>query len=286
MSEQGELLKNLIDEDFGIEHDTGDYWRGIKHDSLVLNYKEGLFYWNSRDIAGGVVEYYKYVRNEKPPAKFLIKKLPLSKSLSVEKREEIVVYPKLVDAFWKAGQNKRDYWYKRLLNDDTIDRFKLGYNNGWYSIPLYKDGDFYNIQFRRDEPKKGITQKYRRPPFLFNSAILGVVSEVIFAEGIVDAILLSQLGFPAVSKNTGANGWYTDWIKYFKYVDKIYLVFDNDTAGKKGMETGSRILGTHRCKGYTFEDFDKSGYDVIDYFKDGHSKEDFTKLLGLSRMVY
>ncbi len=54
MSEVGELLKQLIEEDFGIEHDTGSYYRAIKHDSLVLNHKKGIFYWNSKDIAGGL----------------------------------------------------------------------------------------------------------------------------------------------------------------------------------------------------------------------------------------
>jgi len=286
MSYEGELLKELIDEDFGIEHDTGDYWRAVKHDSLVLDLPKGIFYWNSKDIAGSVAEYYKYVRGEKPPTKFLLRESAFTLALEPEKKEEVHVYPPLVDAYWKLGKQNRQYWYDRLLTDTTIDRFKLGYNNGWYSLPIYKDGDFYNIQYRRDEPEKGVSLHYKRPPFLFNSAILPIVSEVIFTEGIVDAILLSQMGFPAVSKNTGAGGWFPEWIRYFISIDTIYMLFDNDEAGEKGMAKGSDIFGAHRCKGYTFSDFAKKGYDVVDYFRDGHTKEELTDLLGMARMVY
>ena len=83
-----------------------------------------------------------------------------------------------------------------------------------------------------------------------------MVNEVIFTEGIVDAILLSQMGFPAVSKNIGAGGWYPEWASYFRFIDKIYMLFDNDEAGRKGMKKGAEVLGIHRCKGYTFEDFE------------------------------
>ena len=63
------------------------------------------------------------------------------------------------------------------------------------------------------------------------------------------------------------------------------MLFDNDEAGERGMNKGKDILGAHRCRGYTFSDFDKKGYDVIDYFRDGHTKEDFIKLIGLARMI-
>ncbi len=63
------------------------------------------------------------------------------------------------------------------------------------------------------------------------------------------------------------------------------MLFDNDSAGEKGMERGKDILGAHRCKGYTFSDFDKKGYDVIDYFRDGHTRKEFIELLDLARMV-
>ena len=285
MAHAGEVLKNLIEEDYGIVQETERWWRADKHNSLVLDYEKGVFYWNSADIAGGVPEYYKEVRGIAPPEIFVTRP-SFSVDIGFTPKDEVVVYPKLVDAFWQLGTKHREYWHKRLLTDKTIDRFKLGYNNEWYAIPVYKDGDFYNIQFRRDEPEKRITQKYKRPPFLFNSGILGAVSEVIFAEGIVDAILLSQYGFPAISKNTGANGWYPEWIKYFTQIDKIYFLFDNDSAGRKGMLRGTEIFGPERCVGYTFKDFDKQGYDVIDFFRDGNTKEDLTDLLGMARMIY
>jgi len=286
MNNRGEILRQLIDEDFGIEHDTGDYYRAVKHDSLVLDFKKGVFYWNSKDIAGSVEEYYKYVRGVRPPAHLVVSTPEFTLPDTIKEKEEVHVFPELVETYWVLGGNHREYWYDRLLTDATIDRFKLGYNNEWYSLPIYKDGEFYNIQFRRDKPEKGISQRYKRPPFLFNSKILPVVTEVIFTEGIVDAILLSQMGFPAVSKNTGAGGWYPEWVSRFVNVRKIYMLFDNDEAGERGALKGTEILGSHRCKVYTFDDFEKKGYDVIDFFRDGNTRKDLVELLGLARMVY
>ncbi len=67
-----------------------------------------------------------------------------------------VPYEKLVEILWREGKNEREYWYKRTLKDTTIDRWRLGYFDGWYLIPLYLDGIFINFQCRRDEPEKRI----------------------------------------------------------------------------------------------------------------------------------
>src|SRR4030066_265346 len=50
--------------------------------------------------------------------------------------QDVIAYPKLIDIFWEEGLKNRQYWYNRLLNDDTINRFRLGYHDGWYTIPF------------------------------------------------------------------------------------------------------------------------------------------------------
>jgi len=284
-------ILDLVREDFGLEQNSGRWYRSVKHNSLVVDALNQKFYWNSRGISGGVYEYYRFVRNQSPP-KFLggdsriLGRLLAKNSYGDTHPSSVVVYPKLVDVFWKMGLDDRQYWYDRLLTDATIDLFKLGYTgNGFYSIPVYRKNSLYNIQCRPEDKTKNVFQMYKRAPSLFNSSILSNVKEVIFTEGIVDAILLTQLGFPAVSKNTGASYWYSGWALDFFNVDRIYLLFDNDSAGNFGMKRGAEILGFTRCYGYSFREFKTKGYDVVDFFRDGYTKKDFEFILKKARRV-
>ena len=190
-----------------------------------------------------------------------------------------VVYDKLVDILWTNGKTNREYWYKRLLTDATIDRFKLGFYDGWYTIPFFYDGKLMNFQKRRDEPKKRICAWYRGlGPLLFNKDIMSITSKIIVTEGLVDAILLNQLGLPAISKIGGASTWNDDWLKFFDKQETVYLVFDNDPAGIEGAKRISAKIGEYKCKVYTFDGYDDK-YDIIDYFRDGGTVEEFKELV-------
>jgi len=272
-------VAKLVEEDFGIQG-SGEWQKSVEHDSLIVNTERDLFYWNKKEIYGDALAYLLYVR--KIPlveAKLVLNKLDKKYTPSVKYSEDnSVVYEGLVEPLWINGKTKREYWYKRLLTDSTIDRFKLGYYDGWYTIPIFEDNRLTNIQKRRDEPEKLIRPWYRKPPVLFNSSLLSIVDTIYLTEGIVDSILLNQFGIPAMSKVTGAGGWLDSWSKYFMKVNAIYLIFDNDNAGRVGSKRIAKFLGEYKCKIYTFDGF-KERYDVIDYFRDGYSKDDFIRLI-------
>ena len=59
-------------------------------------------------------------------------------------------YEKLGNSTWMNGKHHRTYWYNRLLTDDTIDRFQLGYFNGWNTIPVFESGQLVQIQKRKE----------------------------------------------------------------------------------------------------------------------------------------
>lgn len=119
------------------------------------------------------------------------------KSFSIAPSANIFVktytpYEKLVDFLWLNGKSDRTYWYHRCLEDSTIDRFRLGYFEGWYTLPIYYSGSLYNIQCRRDLPERKMKAWYGgKRPSLINSDILKIVRKVYITEGPVDAILLS-----------------------------------------------------------------------------------------------
>lgn len=181
----------------------------------------------------------------------------------------------LVEVFWKYGQTDKGYWNRRCINDSTIDRFRLGKYDGFWMLPVYMEGNFRNFQMRTDVPEKRIKNWYRGVgPLLFNSDILPLVDYVYITEGPIDALLLVQHGFPAVSHTGGANGWQMNWFKYFTKQKTIYYVADNDDVGIKAARMVSRSLGENRVRIITFEG-EKDKFDFVDFIRDGHTLEEF-----------
>lgn len=283
MSINGEILKGLVEEDFGLTG-YGNWYRARDHNSLVIDYRSGIFFWNSKELIGDPKEYLISVRNMSvADATDHIKMLDgtVDEGAIYTRKEEDppVVYDKLVDILWKNGKTNRSYWYDRLLTDATIDRFKLGYYDGWFTVPFLYDGKLMNFQKRRDEPKKRICAWYRGlGPLLFNKDVMNITSKIIMTEGLVDAVLLNQLGIPAISKIGGASTWNDDWLKFFDSQETVYLVFDNDEAGIDGAKRIAKKLGVYKCRIYTF-DLYPNKYDIIDFFRDEGTVEEFRELI-------
>lgn len=277
------LIERLISQQFTLKG-SGRYLKTEEHSSLVIDTKEGKFYWNSRNIVGDALTWLTKVMGVSyDKATQILKEAEDYEGTHVitikRDGQETIVYPALVEAFWSRGRGNRSYWYKRLLNDETIDRFRLGYNDGWFAVPVFVDGTFRNFQIRRDEPDKLIKNWYSGVgPLLFNSDLLKVVDSVVLTEGPIDAILLNQYGIPAVSQTGGAGNWNNKWMSYFAYQKEIYLVYDNDEAGYKGAGRVARRLGETKCKIYTFDGY-REGFDIVDFFLHGGSIEKFQRLL-------
>jgi len=176
-------------------------------------------------------------------------------------------------------ESDKTYFYNRTINDTSIRRFQLGYYNNFYTVPIFQDGVFKQFQMRRDSPK--LIKNYYKDvgPLLFNSDILRITNEIYITEGLMGAIVLMQNGLPAVSMNIGCEGFMPEWIKHFIYQKRIYILFDNDLAGRKGALRTAKILGETRCVLYNFDEFDARGFAVDDYFIDGGTKDGLLQLI-------
>jgi hypothetical protein len=274
------ILYDLIDQDFGIRG-NGRWYQSLKHDSLVYDAEKDQFFWNSRDIRGNALDYLVHVRHMgAKQARALLKSTYKPITYSDDREHPVYTpYVKLIDTFWLNGFDNRDYWYSRCITDETIDRRRLGYYEGWNLVPLELDGKFVNFQMRRDDPEKMIKLWYELPgwsPVLINTEILDIVDTIFITEGLVDAILLSQEGIPAVSHTGGGGYWNIEWCKYFSKIQKIYYIMDNDEIGRKAGQKVASNLGVYRTYLYSFEDR-KKGYDTGDFFKEGGTAADFKK---------
>lgn len=283
MNVNSEILARFIEEDYGLKKEGSKWFRAVEKSSLTLDGERGIFYYNSENIVGDALVYLTKVRSMSfAEAKDLLKTFDYRGTLVYTingKQEDVVVYPRLVDIFFEDGVNNRDYLYKRGIWDSTIDRFRVGWYNGFNMIPFYDEGAFRNFQMRKDDPVKTIRNYYRGVgALLFNSDILSIVDRVYYTEGPLDAMVLIQNGIPAIS-STGGSAFKPEWYSKFINIKSIYILFDNDSAGVKEALRLADFLGTTRCKIYTFGDFEQQGYDPVDYFRDGYQAKDLLEIV-------
>lgn len=285
-------METLLEKVVGLDQNlvgSGRYRKTEEHSSLVLDLEKQIWYWNSQNLKGGPLEYLLFIRKlPEDMARALINDLSgVSASEYVPHRMGEPVFPneKLVDIFWKNGLNDRDYWYHRCLVDSTIDRFRLGKYDGLWTLPIYVNGKFRNFQCRTDVPKKLIKPWYRGVgPLLFNSNILQIVRRVFITEGPIDAILMNQVGYPAVSHTGGANGWNDSWFPFFRNQKEIFYVADNDKAGYAAARKVANSLGKFRVRIISFLDYGLK-YDFVDFIRNGGSKEEFDTLVEKSQHI-
>src|SRR3990172_11748425 len=288
------VLENLISQDFEVLGKDCSRWATTaEHDSLVIDREKGIFYWNSKNVVGDELVWLTRIKRHSfsEAKKILADYKSYSETFvytikSDKGEEDIIVFPKLVSIFWEEGLNNREYFYERLLTDDTINRFQLGYHDGFYTIPIFMDGTFRNFQCRKDKPRKLIRPWYRGiGGLLYNSEILKVVDRVLITEGPVDAILLNQLGFPAMATTNGST-WKHGWHDKFSRVKEIIVVCDNDIPGIKFGKQIANSLSIERVKIATFEGYpDKT--DTISFFRDyDGDMEEFKNILSKARYTY
>jgi DNA primase len=284
------LLEKVISKDQELSG-TGRWLKGTENSSLVVDTDKQIFFWNSRGIVGDVYVWLTQVKGMSyGDAKEYLKGLDTFTGAfihDIRDKEEQVVYPKLVDVFYENGLDHTEYWDRRGINADTIHRFKLGYNNGWFTVPIYQDGLFKNFQLRQDKPEKKILHYYKNTgPFMFNSDILKLTDSIVITEGLTDCLRLYQEGIPCVSHTNGAEVWLDDWYKYFFHQKIVYVIYDNDNAGKLGAIKVAKNLGIYRTYIYNFEGHDEK-YDIVEFFREGNRTEDMENLLkNKARRIY
>lgn len=280
-----DLMTRLVEEDHGVEFNGGRWARAVDHDSLVVDREKQKFYFNSAGISGTPLTYLLKVRgwNYKQSIEYLKQFKDFKDTIILEYRdgEETVVYPKLVEIFHENLMNvSKDYFYSRGINDESISRFQLGYDDGWYVIPFFVNGVFKDFQKRRDYPNKRIFSYYKGVgPLLFNSDILRITNKIFITEAPTSAIVLNQNGIPTVGFNCGADAFRQEWFINFINQKEIFILYDNDSAGDFGSIITSKILGLTKCRIYNFWDFSTKGYDAGNFFEEGGTKEQLLDLV-------
>jgi DNA primase len=144
-----------------------------------------------------------------------------------------------------------DYWRSRGLNDRAISHFKLGWDGMRYTIPgLYRNVPFGIKRRKARDVDDGIDAKYVSVTGsrvgIFNADTLWTAVSVVICEGEIDAMLLEQHGYRAVTTTGGAGTWKDEWAKFFAHIKKVTIVYDNDKAGQDGAHKVLTVIGHGR----------------------------------------
>jgi len=155
----------------------------------------------------------------------------------------------------------RDWLLSRGLSEETIGAFRIGeqqHNGKVYAIfPYLRDGELINAKYRNPDDKRDMRQESGAEPCLFGWHLIEPRARTIaICEGEIDAMTLHQVGIPALSVNAGAGShqWIdNDWDRLERFSD-IFLCYDNDDAGQKGVREVANRLGLERCRVVTFSE--------------------------------
>jgi len=130
-----------------------------------------------------------------------------------------------------------DWLHRRGITPEVINQFNVTIHNH----PLM--GDCIKIPYSETHAKyRRDPQDERKPKYMYDSG--GKVTlygfdklsdeTVVITEGELDTLVLWSQNIQAVSSTGGAMSFQEEWATDLQYA-KVYICFDNDDAGAKGM---------------------------------------------------
>jgi twinkle protein len=175
----------------------------------------------------------------------------------------------------------------RKLPDETVTAYKLRSRGDRLMFPFLRDGELVFAKYRRNPATLPKNQQFSAEgdceTILFGwQAIKPDARAVILAEGELDAMAWHAYGYPALSVPTGATGhaWIASEHDRLELFDTIYLSFDMDEAGSKGVSELCERLGRERCRVVNLP-----CKDANDCLMQGIPREDMTRALRDARTL-
>lgn len=167
---------------------------------------------------------------------------------------------------------------ERGLTEEAIERFQLGVvvdpepgheqYRGCLTIPyLTPSGSVTSIRFRRmgDAGPKYMTVAGDIPRLYNTAALERGTRAICVAEGELDCIVAEMAGLPTVGV-PGANSWNPIWARLLAMYDAVYVLSDDDDAGKEFVFTLAKTLDNVRNVPMT-------GGDVTSFFIENGTEE-------------
>lgn len=211
--------------------------------SLHFNPETGAFYCHGCEASGNSIVSFVVLHEE------------ISRQEAAEKLYHKFVHPtiseKLVLKWQKAlidtsSALKYLTGPKRLINLETIKKYKIGWTGTRFTIPIYdefklcvntkmydplskKHGTYKMVNYKIDsEPRSFGTPVMIYPMPVFELA--NQLGYIVVCEGEWDALFLLSMDIPAVTSSGGSKSWPAQYNELFRGL-RVIIAYDNDADG-------------------------------------------------------
>lgn len=180
---------------------------------------------------------------------------------------------------------------ERGFKMEVIESMQLGaeqeFGKKWLVIPyINKQGNVTFVKYRSVPPAaKEFRSSSGREAGLYNDTIIETgMEELVFVEGEADCLACLSAGVSSVVGVPGANTKKAAWITKVDNAapKKIYLLYDSDKVGQAAAREMAQRIGLDKAFNIRLPEFTtrdgKAGKDINEWFRTGHSLEDFKVL--------
>lgn len=151
------------------------------------------------------------------------------------------------------------------------------------TIPYHVAGNCVSIRGKKLDGKYLTCP--RQESRLFNTDVVWGSDVAVVTEGELDALVAEQMGYPAVG-SPGAEMWQDKWSDYFEDMRRVYVAFDNDSAGQRGADKLREKMGRKVRSVLLPDSGDGEKNDISKWFGQmGHTAEEFSQMLSLADNV-
>ena len=162
------------------------------------------------------------------------------------------------------------------INPIAALRFNVGYEEGWFTIPLYRETNVISGIQRRKGPLKRMVKHSRLGVFVPSAFFQYHCKTLAVTEGWSDAVAAVQYGLNAIGKFNSHSS--DDWVEYYaKHIkcERVLIFADNDGSGI-GVE-GANKTATHlkETLGITVNVVRTPQNDLKDTYNAGIALKDF-----------
>jgi DNA primase len=272
-----------------------------KHPSLGVSIVEGnwhCFQCGSGGDAGAWLWKYRHIKKSQSQNRSIqIQPQQVEKAVSPpneiwQARAQVYIREWTANLWWTQRKNARWYLYGRGLKGEILQRGQVGYNpvnrfeplENWgmkpassdekgvfipagICIPWLVDGKVWKINIRRSRAYPKYLQVKGSQPAVFGHESLKDHPTAIIVEGEFDAMLLEQeagdLAGVCTLGSASSRHLSSQWLSYFLSCQRIFLVGDNDKAGRDWAEAISGL--SHRLKQVQIP----NGKDISEFWING-----------------
>lgn len=168
---------------------------------------------------------------------------PLSQKETLRLRKEASAY--IIQC--RKDVNLTDYFYKRGFTDETIERFRLGYDSVKQQVVIPFSSTYYVTRSTQVEADHKGVRKHRKPAGLrqplFNLSALSDLREPVFlTEAPMDAMSIVQAGGKAIALGGTSTALLMKVLGIYRPRNVFILAFDNDEPGNRLKEKTGQLL--------------------------------------------